>query len=301
MAGKVGDDTTNVLVDDDDQTAGERAPYFIVVAGIDLGRLYRVEAAETIIGRDDSAGIQVHDAGVSRAHAKIVRAADGGVCVVDLGSRNGTLVGTERVERRVLADGDKVKIGRTILMFSMQDGVEASFYNEQYERATRDPLAHCHSRKYLVERLPSDVAFVGRHGMALTLVMIDIDHFKQVNDTHGHAAGDEVLRTTARVIQDSIRSDDVLTRFGGDEFVVVMRNTLTVAARIAAERIARRVADNVVTFEGKPISVTLSVGITTCTKDKLVTPDELLRNADRLLYRAKEAGRNRIEVDAEEA
>ncbi len=289
--------TTGVGIEVDDEHGGDRAPYFIVIAGTDIGRLHRIDGDETIIGRDAAAGIRIHDPGVSRAHARILRAADGAVSVVDLGSRNGTTVNGQRVDSVELKDGDKVKIGRySVLMFSMQDRLESTFFSQQYERMTRDPLARCHSRRYLEERLPSDVAFVSRHGAALTLVMIDIDHFKKVNDTYGHLAGDEVLRTTARIIQDTIRSDDVLTRFGGDEFVVVMRNTMGEPARIAAERIRARVAANKVTYEGHEVAVTLSVGIVTCTQAKPMSPDDLLRAADEMMYRAKRAGRNRIEM-----
>jgi two-component system, cell cycle response regulator len=296
MSTQFDDETIRLRNGADEQLSSERAPYFIVIAGPETGKLHKLQPVETIVGRNADAGIRVLDPGVSRAHAKVVRGTDGLVSIVDLGSRNGTKVNGKRVDTRVLADGDKIKVGgTTVLMFSIQDDLEASFHTKQYDRATKDPLAHCHSRQYLDERLPSDVAFVRRHGQSLTLVMADIDHFKEVNDTHGHLAGDEVLRKVAHLVQESIRSDDVLTRYGGDELLVIMRNTTVAAARVAAERIRQHVAGAAVEHEGKRINVTLSIGIATCTQDQLTSPEELLAAADQMLYRAKNAGRNCVE------
>ncbi|MBI5508126.1 MAG: diguanylate cyclase [Deltaproteobacteria bacterium] len=273
-----------------------RAACFIVLAGTQAGRMYKLEGDEIVIGRVDDALIRIDDDGVSRRHAKIVRTPDGGVTIQDMGSTNGTFCNGEKVGSRTLQDGDKIQIGSTtILKFSFQDSVEEDFQRRQYESATRDALTGCFNKKYLLERLPSELASAKRHDKTMALAMMDIDHFKRVNDTYGHPAGDYVLRHVADVMLQTVRADDVLARFGGEEFAMIMRETSPDNAVIAAERIRRRIEAAEFVFEGTKIPVTISVGVASWVPGKSDDAQELLALADEFLYKAKRNGRNRTE------
>lgn len=281
------------------KSPSSRAACFIVIAGRQAGKMYKLERDEIVIGRVSAAGIQIDDEGVSRQHAKIVRQTDGDVVLVDLESTNGTFCNGEKVDAQALQDGDKIQIGSTtILKFSFQDSIEEDFTRQQYESATRDALTECHNKKYFGERLPSEFAFAARHNKMLSLGMIDLDHFKKVNDTYGHLAGDHVLKRVAQLILETVRTDDVVVRYGGEEFALIMRETPPDKAFIAAERIRRAVEGADISFEGKVIPITISVGVATWSDGEPATPDELVKAADEYLYKAKENGRNRTESQA---
>jgi len=275
--------------------ATARSACFIVIAGPEVGRMYKLDAEELVVGRTPDVAIQVQDTGVSRRHAKIVRLADGTVQLVDLESTNGTLCNGEKIDRRVLIDGDKIQVGATtILKFSYQDDLEEEFQRRQYESAVRDALTQCFNKKYFLERLPSDIAFAQRHQSALSLAMMDIDHFKRVNDTYGHQAGDHILRSVAKIVQDTTRADDVVARYGGEEFALIMRNTSKSEALIAGGRIRARVEAASLAFDGNPIPVTISIGIAVCDESGTGDADALIKAADACLYEAKNGGRNRV-------
>ena len=273
-----------------------RSACFIVLAGSQAGRMYKLEGDEAVIGRLSDAAIRVEDDGVSRNHAKLLRQPDGSVRLIDLNSTNGTFVNGEKVDTRILQDGDKVQIGTTtILKFSFQDNLEEDFQRRQYESVTRDALTDCFNKKYFLERLPSELAFANRHGKVLSLGMMDIDHFKKVNDTYGHQAGDYVLRAVAQALQQTIRVDDVLARYGGEEFVLIMRETPADHALVAAERVRRKIEATAFVYEDQRIPVTISIGVATWAPGRPENPDDLIKAADEFLYKAKKNGRNRSE------
>src|SRR5688572_19004041 len=191
-----------------------------------------------VIGRGRTAEVALHDDGVSRAHARIV--SDGEqVYVEDLCSRNGTYVNGDRVSGRAkIADGDKIQVGRTtILKFTYHDSLEESFQKQMYESALRDGLTKVYNKRYFTERITSEMRFAVRHKAQLALLMVDLDHFKQVNDTYGHVAGDRVLVAVAQGLARSIRNEDVVARYGGEEFAVILRATPLEHVRGTAERL----------------------------------------------------------------
>jgi two-component system cell cycle response regulator len=206
-----------------------------------------------------------------------------------------TFCNGERVEARVLKDGDKIQIGTTtIIKFSFQDSLEEEFLRHQYDSATRDPLTHCYNKRFFLDRLPNELAFAKRHNKPLSLAMIDIDHFKKINDSYGHPAGDLVLRMLGSVLQKSLRAEDTIVRFGGEEFALIMQETPGPKALLAAERIRRLVAETPFIYEEKEIRATVSIGIATWPAEGLDSMQDLVRAADANLYKAKHAGRNRI-------
>ncbi len=301
MAGDEPEEKTNIhrivqLANDDQVKVG-----FLVVLGSKsstvTGRMFKLEKQESIAGRASEADIFLLDDGISRRHAKFVQRPDGSFELVDMGSTNGTYVNGERVRGSVpLRDGDKIQIGSTtILMFSLQDKFEEQFQRSLFESATRDSLTGAFNKKYFLDALNKDVAYCLRHNVPLSLVMIDVDHFKQVNDTYGHPAGDYVLHMLARKLQETIRAEDLLARYGGEEFAILLRETPSHTARVCAERCRAQIQKTDFTFHGTPIRSTISLGVATLLEDDARTAETLLQAADAYLYMAKSAGRNRVE------
>ena len=237
-----------------EQNAPEKreVPYFIVIAGGTVGMMYKLTQADTFIGRATEAEIRVDDEGVSRKHARVSSTPNQQVILIDLGSTNGTYVNGARIGEQVLRDGDKVQIGSTtILKFSYQDALEESFQRKLFDSAVKDGLTGIYNKKFLVDRIETDFAHAKRHRAPLTLVIFDIDHFKTVNDTWGHPCGDFVLKELAQVVKKTLRNEDVFARFGGEEFVVLMRDVDDTGALVLAERLRRLIEQSQFVFEGK--------------------------------------------------
>jgi two-component system cell cycle response regulator len=267
-------------------------PFLILLAGDEAGRMVRVQE-EITIGRSHKATMQVKGDGVSRLHARIFRA-DGATYVEDLGSTNGTLVNGVKLERpTVLNDGDKIQVGPTFLLkFSMQDAVEQNFQQQLYEAALRDPLTKAYNRRALTDRLETELSHLTRHGGDLAVMMFDLDHFKKVNDTWGHLAGDHVLKSFANVVFGMIRREDFFARYGGEEFVMLCRSTTLEQASLLGERIRASLERERVVFDGNHIPTTVSIGISSAWAR--CTTQEVLGIADAALYAAKNVGRNAV-------
>jgi len=282
---------------------GPKRPCLVVIAGAHLGEIFPVEG-EIIIGRELDANLRLaEDEGVSRRHARVTPVADGAL-LTDLGSQNGTFVDGEKVQERVLKEGMKIRIGQTtVLKFARYDGVEEAAQRQLLESALRDGLTRAFNRRYFVERLGAEIRFAERHAQPLALLMLDIDHFKQLNDSHGHLIGDDVLRAVVGVLNDTLRAEDVLARYGGEEFSVLVRGVNQDGARVLGERLRREIAEMGLTKEtGEKIGVTVSIGIAIFPlANAAEVPAEqvgkkLVEQADAALYRAKNAGRNRVEL-----
>ncbi|MBI5543513.1 MAG: GGDEF domain-containing protein [Deltaproteobacteria bacterium] len=270
----------------------------IVVSGrTSVGKMFKLDRAELTIGRSTDADIMLDDEGVSRRHARIVVRPDGSVQLMDLNSTNGTFNNGDKVDVSALHDGDKIQIGSaTILKFSYQDSIDEALQKNLYESATRDGLTHIYNKKYFVDTLRKEFAYCLRHRVPLSLVIIDIDHFKRVNDTYGHQAGDYVLARLSARINDTIRAEDVFARYGGEEFVVLLREAPEDKAFILAERLRRLIETTEFTHNGQQMRVTISAGIAALEDAEYTDPDSFIAAADKHLYRAKQAGRNRVEA-----
>ncbi len=267
-----------------------------VLTGINAGQVFTIDTDETTIGRGREVTVRVEDVGISRAHSRIVRTMDGKFYVEDLGSTNGTFVGGRRVERAELRVGDRVQIGPNVVVrFAILDEAEEQLAHQLYEASTKDALTKVYNRKYFVERLAAEVAYAQRHKTPLSLVLFDLDHFKKVNDTHGHLAGDVVLRVVAAQVQRTIRTEDVLARYGGEEFVVLVRGIPHANVAHFGERVRKAVERLTVPWEQLQMKATISVGVASLSEcDDQATGETILHRADERLYRAKSAGRNRV-------
>ncbi len=269
--------------------------YLIVLAGSSVGEMFKITKDEMVLGRSPNADIHLVDDGISRKHAMfLVR--DGAVVVKDNGSTNGTFCNGQKVEDELrLSDGDKLQFGSTtILKFTFHDSLDESFQRQMYESALRDGLTKVFNRKYFLDRLEAEVAYAKRHNTPLSLLMMDIDHFKKINDTYGHLAGDRALVEVARIVGATIRTEDVFARYGGEEFVVVCRGVDIAGAMVLAERIRHLISVEKVAYEDSSFNVTVSIGVSVMTDVGVRDPLSLIGHADEALYEAKRAGRNRV-------
>ena len=165
-----------------------------------------------------------------------------------------------------------------------------------YESALRDGLTKAFNKKYFTDRLESELTFALRHESPLALVMFDIDHFKKVNDTHGHQAGDLVLSEISTLLTGALRAEDVFARYGGEEFAVICRGTDLSQAQIVGERMRKAVEGHRFDFEGTHIPVTISVGIAGLPDPAVKDAADLVSRADKALYQSKHGGRNRVTI-----
>jgi diguanylate cyclase (GGDEF)-like protein len=213
----------------------------------------------------------------------------------DLGSANGTFVAGERIERKVLNDGDLIQFGpRVEFRFSVTDAAQEQVLRQLYEASVKDSLTGAYNREFLGERLRSEVAFSRRHGTDTSLVLIYVDHFKRVNDTFGHQAGDAVLVELVRLFTDGLRTEDTFARYGGEEFAISLRGIgLQDAARVA-DRLRAAVAARPIQHMEHAIRCTVSAGCSSVSCCVEPSVEELVAIADRRLYAAKGAGRNRV-------
>jgi diguanylate cyclase (GGDEF)-like protein len=269
-------------------------PLFVVIAGAEFGRMLVVGAGvELLIGREEDADLRIEDASISRRHA-LVCEDHGEVTLCDLGSRNGTYVNGERLTgERCLDDGDQIQLGGICtLKFTLVDELDLEYQRRMHEAALYDPLTGVYNRRCLDERLRAESAAVQRHGGALSLLLLDIDHFKRVNDEHGHLAGDAVLKAIAGGLQAQLRREDLIARYGGEEFAVIARGTSLDGAELFAERLRQWVESAVCLHDGAELRVTTSIGV--AQSEPGTTPQQLVEAADAGLYRAKHRGRNQV-------
>lgn len=288
------------LIQADDKTAEEsRGPeraYLVLLTGPSAGETFAIEEAVKL-GRGELADIQLDADGLSRHHCTFLSLPDGRVVLRDNASTNGTFVNGERVAEVELRDGDKIQVATaTILKFTYQDTLDSDFQQRMYDAALRDSLTKVFNKRYFAERMETEFAFHLRHLTPLSLVMLDLDHFKNVNDTWGHPAGDYVLRALADRVNQTIRTEDVLCRYGGEEFAVVCREIPTPAAYSMAERIRHSVEVFRFDWEGTRLPVTASLGVAGVPFRGIASPTDLIEAADQALYRAKHRGRNRVEL-----
>ena len=266
----------------------------IYPTGPSMGKRYPLGDKDLIVGRSDDCNIRIQDNSVSRKHVKIEPALEG-YSVCDLGSTNGTFVNDKQLEdATILQDGDYLRVGNCLYRYLTGGNIEAEYHEEIYRLTIQDGLTRIHNQRALTEFLDREVARSQRHKRPLSVLMFDIDKFKTINDTHGHLCGDFVLRELATCIRDTVRKEDMFARYGGEEFCMVLVETEPVEALAAGERVRSTIEKHPFRFESTPIKLTVSVGVATTTGDTVLTPAELLRQADEKLYQAKRGGRNRV-------
>lgn len=275
---------------------GKKRAFVVVLSGDRMGEMFPLRSDRTTIGRGLQTDVRINDEGISRTHA-VVEMDDGDYLLSDAGSTNGTFANGNKVDRYKLQEGDKIQIGASsVLKFTYHDDLDEDFQRNLYESALRDRLTGIFNRGYFANRLESDVAFALRHGKPLSLVMFDVDDFKQINDDYGHPVGDQVLAALAHRVLGTTRSEDIFARYGGEEFALICRDVDAMRARKAAHRIMETVGGKAFEVGDRNLQVTVSVGVADL--GMLVEPkaEALVEAADAALYLAKRSGKNRVEI-----
>jgi diguanylate cyclase (GGDEF)-like protein len=285
-----------VVPDDDDaavENDGRPQKSFLVKiypAG-NIGGMLELSKPLLVIGRDSTCDLAVPDEAASRQHAAI-EGKDGGFEITDLRSTNGTFVNDQRIVKQPLNTGDLIRVGTHIFKFLSDDQVEAQYHETVYSMTTSDALTSVYNKRFLLDALEHERVRSQRHKRPLALMMLDVDHFKSINDTHGHLAGDEILRSLCARARSVLRQDEILARYGGEEFAVVMGEATMGIAETAAERLRESIAAEPFETDQGLIAVTVSIGIAQTDGQENLSTAELIELADRRLYEAKRAGRN---------
>lgn len=264
----------------------------VVIYGLDLGKRYKLDQPTTVIGRSSKCIIFVDQESISRNHAKLTNKGKS-VVVKDLGSTNGTYVNDKVIDEVILKDGDLIKIGRTIFKFISGDNIENAYHEEIYRLTTIDGLTQVFNKRYFMEALEREMSRCHRYGRNLSLILFDIDFFKKINDTHGHLAGDSVLKDLAKLIKGHIRREDILARYGGEEFTIILPEIDNESALVMGEKVRALVAASRFQFQATEIPFTVSVGVA-AVDDTVVESTDLIKLADQHLYNAKKGGRNKV-------
>ena len=261
-----------------------------------LGKRYTLDKDALTIGRGRGNDIILDVDSVSRRHARLERRADRTI-LVDLGSTNGTFVNDLQVKTHALGRGDQIRIGDTIFKFLSGSDAEAQYHEAIYRMTIVDGLTGAYNMRYFHEQLESELARAHRYDRPLSLVMIDIDHFKRVNDEHGHLVGDRVLERVAKLVQDRLRPSDVFARYGGEEFVILLPETDLTGAQTFADQIRKKLAQGPLEAGATTVAVTASFGV--AEREAGAGATTLLTHADACLYEAKAAGRNTVRPAAD--
>jgi diguanylate cyclase (GGDEF)-like protein len=262
--------------------------------GPDIGRRIPLINNQYIVGRDNDAAFVVSRSSVSRQHARLYIDDDGGWWVEDLNSTNGTFVNESRIRVQQLADSDQVRFGDAIYKFLSGSNIESAYHEAIHNMAIQDGMTGIHNKRFFMEFLERELAVASRYGHPLTLVMFDVDHFKKVNDSHGHLAGDAVLKDLAGRIRPRIRREDLFARYGGEEFACVLPSTALPGGIVFADHLRQLIEEKPTLFDNVSISFTISLGVTTLHNESGVDAAALIKRADDNLYAAKRGGRNRV-------
>ena len=290
--------TKSTAIDGSDNTDTKKfelVPVFNVISGPEKGRIISL-SGRMIVGRSKNCEIPISDPSCSRQHA-LFEFRDGKIYVEDLKSTNGVKVnGVKIVAKYELSEGDRVQLGDlTIVRFGYMPRAEANIQQDFYQRATRDGLTNSYNRKSFEEAFDREVAHCIRNKRGIGLLIFDIDYFKKVNDTHGHAAGDEVLKKVTEAVQGLIRAEDFFARIGGEEFALLTRNEGIDSLKILAERVRSLIEELSITLDDKTLKVSISVGVSFMGEEgRKLDKKTLFSQADSALYKAKNSGRNRV-------
>lgn len=267
----------------------------IYPAGVS-GSLIPLTYRRLTIGRDQTCDLEVNDDFMSRMHA-VLELTDAGYQLSDCNSRNGTFVNDKQISSIVLSPGDQIRLGNHIFKFLSSDHVETHYHEAVYEMMTLDAMTNVYNRRYFEDAFRREVLRSQRHGRQLSLLIFDIDKFKQINDTYGHLVGDEILKALSARIRGRVRGDEIVARIGGEEFAVVLVETSKRNARLVAESLCELVRSSPLLPDRPELITTISVGGVYTNGLELLSEQDLIAQADQQLYLAKTSGRDCVRFD----
>ncbi len=266
--------------------------------GQPMGEFIPLPTAGLDIGRSPENGLCLPEPEVSRRHARLQISANlESVELRDLGSTNGVFVNGKRVQAdpgpfRLRAE-DVLRVGGHAFKVKHMDAIERRYHQDMVSRTLLDPLTGVGNRAAVLHQLASQVDLARRHQRPLSVILADLDWFKQVNDTHGHRAGDAALEAFGALLRRRLRGSDPVGRLGGDEFLLVLPETTGMLAIVAADGLRRALSDHSLELEeGLKVPLTCSLGVAEL-KPEDMDAGALLARADAALYAAKAGGRDR--------
>ncbi len=270
-------------------------PYLEILSGIDSGKHFKLSRQRTVIGRSPEADIVLSDSKISRIHGALLIEADG-IAFEDFGSSNGTYVNESRITKCCLNELSRIRIGHTEMKVDFKKSEEADREASLYAAANTDSLTQLANRRAFLASAEQELSLCKRKNDSIAIVMADVDHFKQKNDTYGHPAGDYVLKEIARILMENVRQSDIAARYGGEEFIVLLRGTVPELACAWAERLRNAVEHYRFNYNDSFIPTTVSMGVCSMQGRNVDDLHLLIKMADDALYEAKKNGRNRVEV-----
>ncbi|MCU7834764.1 MAG: GGDEF domain-containing protein [gamma proteobacterium symbiont of Taylorina sp.] len=269
-------------------------PVISVIHGIDKGRIFPFTSSVTI-GRGSNADFIINDEQISRIHIKVTLKANAFI-IEDMGSTNGTYIEGNKINNLTAVAGSVVHIGESKLVFSLKSEAQIDTEKELYKAAATDALTEISSRLWFMKRADEEIVYARNTDLPLTMIMLDIDFFKKVNDNYGHLAGDYILKQLAAILLKHKRKNDLLGRYGGEEFILLLKDLTAEEAVLISERIRQAVESAEFIYRDHKIPITISMGVCSMQGDNLVDLTNCILIADKLLYKAKENGRNKVEI-----
>ena len=273
-------------------------PYLVVFIGQDSGKRHKLELGNMTIGRSSKADITIEDDWASRVHC-VIHWNEDVFELEDRDSTNGTYVNTHKISRIQVPPGVPIQVGHSLLKIEYKDEAEIQLEQNLHRNASIDGLTGIFNRQYFMKRAAEEVAYARRHHRTLGVIMMDIDHFKLINDTYGHQMGDFVLNQFASTINSIKRPEDVFARYGGEEFIILPRGNLNKEGMILhCERIRQTIETTNFAFGETRVRITISLGFhlaMVVNGQPEISIDDWISKADEALYRAKDLGRNRTE------
>jgi diguanylate cyclase (GGDEF)-like protein len=303
---KKGDSRDRTVVDKEKAALKRVEPQYNVMLTVvqgseaDFGKTYTPSGHCIRIGRDKTSTIRLDDQKISKKHCEIsIFKANHleQIIIRDLNSTNGTYVNGELIQQWILSPGDKITVGETVLRFNYSDEIEKEYHARLFNFAAVDSLTGLYNRRYILNEMENQRRIAKRNERVFSIVVIDIDDFKQVNDTFGHSAGDEYLKQTGDVIKHTLREQDIAGRLGGEEFLIILPETGLNGALRLANRIRQQIEETGLDYQGNTIKATISAGVAQYKPDPASTPpgaEQLFQQADNALYKAKKSGKNKV-------
>jgi diguanylate cyclase (GGDEF)-like protein len=273
--------------------------------GNPIGEVLSLGQTGLSLGRAPENQVRLPEPEVSRHHARLELVGQKGLAPIvllsDLGSTNGTYVNGQQIQPRngpvALRHGDVIRLGTHAFKLKHMDELEKNYHQAVLAQATVDPLTQLSNRASVLSFLEKHTDLARRYKRPLALILCDLDHFKEVNDRYGHAAGDQVLHSFGAIVCRRLRASDQVGRIGGEEFLVVLPETGGAEALTVAESLRAGLAAEVMPApDGENLSVTCCFGVVEYGSND-VDGGSMLARADAALYRAKALGRNRVEFD----
>jgi diguanylate cyclase (GGDEF)-like protein len=280
-----------------DPEAGDREWALIRYVGHPLGEIIPLPAGGLSIGRAQENLLCLDEPEISRKHAQLDISKDNkGAWLRDMGSTNGLFVNGRKVDAMrapcLLHPGDVLRVGNHAFKLKFLDAMDQQYHRGVVAQTTIDSLTGVNTRATLLHQLEKHYDLARRHRRPLSLILADLDHFKQINDTFGHAAGDQVLRRFGGLLIGRLRGSDHVGRIGGEEFLLVLPETTAALALSVAEELRKTLERERIEVQGRIIQATCSLGVAELDPSESDS-GSLLARADAALYRAKAGGRNR--------